>query len=232
MSIRVPVVEAITKANDELARLNRGRLDARGILGLNIMASPGAGKTSIIERIVPMLMRDIAVGVIEGDIATSFDAERAAAAGASAVQINTGGSCHLEAQMVSQALDQLPLDTLDLLIVENVGNLICPAAFALGTHINILVASIPEGDDKPYKHPRMYRGMQVLIINKIDLLPYVKFDLDRFKRGVSALNEGVRTFELSCSTGEGCEALVEWIRTETAARRSAAAVSRVASAVR
>ena len=220
MSVRVPVVEAITKANDELARLNRAKLDARGILGLNIMASPGAGKTSIIECIVPKLSRDFRVGVIEGDIATSFDAERAAAAGATAVQINTGGSCHLEAQMVSQALDQLPLDALDLLIIENVGNLICPATFALGTHLNILVASVPEGDDKPYKHPRMYRGVQVLIVNKIDLLPYVRFDLERFRRGVSALNEGVRTFEVSCTSGAGIEALVDWVRSETATRRA------------
>lgn len=221
MSVRVPVVEAITKANDELARLNRARLDARGILGLNIMASPGAGKTSIIECIVPRLARDLRVGVIEGDIATSFDAERAAAAGATAVQINTGGSCHLEAQMVSQALDQLPLDSLDLLIIENVGNLICPATFALGTHQNILVASVPEGDDKPYKHPRMYRGVQVLIINKVDLLPYVRFDLERFRRGVNALNEGVRTFEVSCTTGAGIDALVDWVRAEATARRAA-----------
>ena len=223
MSVRVPVVEAITKANDELARLNRAKLDARGILGLNIMASPGAGKTSIIECIVPKLARDLRVGVIEGDIATSFDAERAAAAGATAVQINTGGSCHLEAQMVSQALDQLPLDALDLLIIENVGNLICPATFALGTHLNILVASVPEGDDKPYKHPRMYRGVQVLIVNKIDLLPYVRFDLERFRRGVSALNEGVRTFEVSCTSGAGIDALVDWVRSEATARRASVA---------
>lgn len=223
MSVRVPVVEAITKANDELARLNRARLDARGILGLNIMASPGAGKTSIIECIVPKLARDLRVGVIEGDIATSFDAERAAAAGATAVQINTGGSCHLEAQMVSQALDQLPLDSLDLLIIENVGNLICPATFALGTHQNILVASVPEGDDKPYKHPRMYRGVQVLIINKVDLLPYVRFDIERFRRGVNALNEGVRTFEVSCTSGAGIDALVDWVRAEAAARHATVA---------
>lgn len=219
MSVRVPVVEAITKANDEIARLNRAKLDARGILGLNVMASPGAGKTSIIECIVPVLSRELRVGVIEGDIATSFDAERAAAAGAAAVQINTGGSCHLEAQMVSQAMDQLPLDELDLLIVENVGNLICPATFALGTHLNILVASLPEGDDKPYKHPRMYRGVQVLIINKIDLAPYVRFDIERFRRGVSALNEGVRTFEVSCTSGAGIEGLIDWVRSEAKARR-------------
>ncbi|MFO0829490.1 MAG: hydrogenase nickel incorporation protein HypB [Phycisphaerales bacterium] len=221
MTIRVPVVETITKANDELARLNRKRLDALGIFGLNIMASPGAGKTALIERTVPALARELRVGVIEGDIATSFDAERAAAAGAAAVQINTGGACHLEAQMVAQALDQVPLADLDLLIVENVGNLICPASFALGTHVNVLVASLPEGDDKPYKHPRMYRGVDVLVINKIDLAPYVNFDMDRFRAGVRALNEGVRTFELSCRTGEGLPAWVDWIRGEVAARRGA-----------
>lgn len=220
MTTRIPVVEAITKANDELARLNRATLDSHGILAFNIMASPGAGKTSLIERTVPALARELRIGVIEGDIATSFDAERAAAAGAAAVQINTGGACHLEAQMVASALGQLPLESLDLLIVENVGNLICPAAFGLGTHVNILVASVPEGDDKPYKHPRMYRGVDVLVVNKIDLLPYVTFDMDRFKRGVAALNPGVRTFELSCRTGVGCDAWTEWIRGEAAARRA------------
>lgn len=220
MTVRIPVVESITKANDELARINQARLDARGILGLNIMASPGAGKTSIIECIVPVLSRELSVGVIEGDIATSFDAERAAAAGAAAVQINTGGSCHLEAHMVSRAMDQLPMESLDLLIVENVGNLICPATFTLGTHLNVLVASLPEGDDKPYKHPRMYRGVQVLIINKIDLAPYVRFDIERFRRGVRSLNDNVRTFEVSCTSGAGMDALIDWVRTETATRRA------------
>ena len=226
MTKRIPVVESITKANDDLAALNRARIDELGVLGLNIMASPGAGKTSLIERTVPLLVPGIRVGVIEGDIATSFDAERAAAAGAAAVQINTGGSCHLEAHMVARALDQIPLKELDLLIVENVGNLICPASFGLGTHINVLVASVPEGDDKPFKHPRMYRGVDALVINKIDLLPYVDFDMVRFKRGVQALNHGVRTFELSCRSGEGLDAWIDWIRQERSARRSATLISR------
>lgn len=219
---RVPVVESITKANDDLAAINRARLDARGIFCLNIMASPGAGKTTLIERLVPALAPHIRVGVVEGDIATSLDAERAAAAGAAAVQINTGGACHLEAQMVGRALDQLPLAEIDLLIIENVGNLICPASFALGAHLSVLVASVPEGDDKPYKHPRMYRGVDVLIVNKVDLLPYVRFDMARFKDGVRALNEGVRTFEVSCTTGEGIDAVVEWVRAEATRRRGVA----------
>jgi hydrogenase nickel incorporation protein HypB len=223
MTTRIPVVEAITKANDELARLNRARLDSFALFGLNFMASPGAGKTSLIERTVPALPKTIRTGVIGGDIATSFDAERASAAGAASVQINTGGACHLEAQMVAGAMAQLPLDALDLLIVENVGNLICPASFALGTHRNVLVASVPEGDDKPYKHPRMYRGVDVLVINKIDLLPYVDFDMRRFKDGVRTLNEGVRTFELSCRSGEGLDAWVAWIAGEVAAHRGVGA---------
>jgi len=211
MTIRIPVVEQITKANDLLAQTNRERLEENGIFGLNVMASPGAGKTSLIERTVPALQGTLRVGVIEGDAASTIDAERAAAAGALSVQINTGGSCHLEASMVQSALDRLPLEELDLLIVENVGNLICPAAFDLGTHRNVLIASVPEGDDKPYKYPRMYRGVDVLVLNKTDLLPYVPFDRERFLRGVAALNEDVRTFELSCRTGEGLEPWLAWV---------------------
>ena len=222
MTIRVPVVEQITKANDLLARANRARLDALGIRGLNVMASPGAGKTSLIERTVPALAGEFRVGVVEGDAASTLDAERAAAAGAVSVQVNTGGSCHLEASMVQAALERLPLEQVDLLIVENVGNLICPAAFDLGTHVNVLVASVPEGDDKPYKYPRMYRGVGVLVLNKIDLLPYVPFDKDRFRRGVEALNPGVLTFELSCRTGEGLEAWLTWVRGQARAGRTRA----------
>jgi len=211
MAVRIPVVEAITKANDQIAEANRARLDEHDVLGLNLLASPGAGKTSLIERTVPLLAEHLRVGVIEGDIATSFDAERASQAGATSVQINTGGSCHLDAVMVSKALDELDLANLDVLLVENVGNLICPAGFALGTHCTVLVASVPEGDDKPYKHPRTYRGVDVLVINKMDLLPYVTFDMKRFKQGVRALNEKVEVFEMSCRTGEGVDAWYEWI---------------------
>ena len=211
MSVHIPVVDKITKANDLLAAQNRDLLDAKGIFGINILASPGAGKTSLIEQTLPRLAGRLRTGVIEGDLATSIDAERTAAAGAASVQINTGGACHLEAHAIRKAMEALPLDDLDLLVVENIGNLICPASFALGTHLNVLVASIPEGDDKPYKYPIMYRGVDVLVVNKIDLLPYVTFDMERFRRGVETLNEGVTTFPLSCRTGEGLEAWVEFL---------------------
>jgi hydrogenase nickel incorporation protein HypB len=212
MTKRVPVVEKITKANDQIAGINQDLLDRHGIFGLNLLASPGAGKTSLIEQTLASLKGTLRVGVIEGDLATSIDAERAAAAGATAVQINTGGACHLDAVMVSSALEELPLAELDVLIVENVGNLICPASFALGTHLNVLVASTPEGDDKPYKYPSMYSRVGALVINKVDLLPHLDFDLEHFRRGVETLNPGVITFPVSCRTGQGVEAWVTWIR--------------------
>jgi len=212
MRQRIAVVEKIMGANDRLSEENRRRLDRAGVFGLNLMASPGAGKTSLIERTLAALVPELRVGVIDGDVATSIDADRAAAAGATAVQINTGGECHLDATMLQGGLDALDLNALDLLLVENVGNLICPAAFALGTHQSALIASIPEGDDKPYKYPTMYRGVNALVINKIDLLPYVPFDLAYFRRGVELLNPGLVTFEVSCRTGQGLEDWVKWLR--------------------
>lgn len=212
MNQRVPVVERILGANDRLAADNRLRLDEAGVFSMNFLASPGAGKTSLVERTVAALAAEMRLAVIDGDIATSLDADRAAAAGATAVQINTGGECHLDAVMLQAALGQLDLPAVDLLIVENVGNLVCPANFQLGTHKSILVASVPEGDDKPYKYPGTYRGVDVLVINKIDLLPYVEFDMDYFRRGVAALNPGVLTFALSCRTGEGLDAWLDWVR--------------------
>jgi len=219
---RVPVVEKILGANERLAADNRARLDAAGVFSLNFLASPGAGKTSLVEQTVGRLASRLRLAVIDGDIATSLDADRAAAAGAKAVQINTGGECHLDAVMLQGALDALDLTDIDLLIVENVGNLVCPANFVLGTHCSILVASVPEGDDKPYKYPGAYRGVDALVINKIDLLPYVDFDMDYFRRGASALNPGLITFPLSCRTGEGVEAWIEWLSEQVeafAARR-------------
>jgi hydrogenase nickel incorporation protein HypB len=212
MTQRIPVVENILNANDRLAEENRLRIDAAGVFAINLMASPGAGKTSLIEQTLPRLRDTLRIAVIDGDIATSLDADRAAAAGAQAsIQINTGGECHLDAVMLQQALNQLDLAQFDLLIVENVGNLVCPASFKLGTHKSILVASVPEGDDKPYKYPGMYRGVDALVINKIDLLPYIPFRMDYFQRGVEALNPGVVTFPISCRTGEGMEAWVGWL---------------------
>ena len=210
----IRVLEKILSANDKLAVENQLMLDRAGVFAVNIMASPGAGKTSLIERtIIALSSRStpLRLGVIDGDIATSLDADRAAAAGAMAIQINTGGECHLDAVMMQKGLQQLNLGQIDLLIVENVGNLVCPASFQLGTHKSVLVASIPEGDDKPYKYPGMYSGVDALVINKIDLLPYVPFRMNYFRQGVEILNPGIVTFPLSCRTGEGLEAWLDWL---------------------
>ncbi|MCX6082498.1 MAG: hydrogenase nickel incorporation protein HypB [Chloroflexi bacterium] len=215
MTTRIPIVEKILSANDRLALENRAKFDAANVFAINIMASPGAGKTSLIEQTIGALKEKLKIGMINGDIATSFDADRAAAAGASAVQINTGGDCHLDAVMLQSALSQLDLASFDLIIVENVGNLVCPAEFQLGTHKNILVASIPEGDDKPYKYPGMYRGVDAVVINKMDLLPYVTFNLEFFKKGIEALNPGVTQFETSCRTGAGLDHWLTWLLTNT-----------------
>jgi hydrogenase nickel incorporation protein HypB len=214
MTQRVPVIEKILSANDQLAAENRALFNDAGVFALNFMASPGAGKTSLIELTIRGLAGQLRLAAIDGDIATSLDADRAEAAGAVAVQINTGGECHLDAVMLQKALPKLNLDNFDLLIVENVGNLVCPASFQLGTHKSVLIASIPEGDDKPYKYPGMYRGVDALVINKIDLLPYVPFNMEYFRRGVEILNQGLITFPLSCRTGEGMEAWLSWVRGE------------------
>ena len=211
MLTRIPIVENILSANDRIAQRNQDLLNQVGVYGINIMASPGAGKTSVILKTLEALHGRLRLGVIEGDLATSIDAEKAQAAGIPAVQINTGGECHLDAVMLSDALQSLPLHNLELVLVENVGNLVCPANFQIGTHLNVLIASIPEGDDKPYKYPGMYRGMQALIINKIDLLPYVPFNMEYFKQGVEVLNPGVEIFPVSCRTGEGMEAWADWL---------------------
>ena len=209
------VVEKILSANDRIAAENRTIFDQAGVRAFNLMASPGAGKTSLIEHMIRRLQPVMNLAVIDGDIATNIDADRAKAAGATAIQINTGGECHLDAVMVNSALKQMDLKEIDLILVENVGNLVCPAGFKLGTHKSVLIASIPEGDDKPYKYPGMYRGVDALVINKIDLLPYVQFDMDYFRQGVEILNPGLVTFPVSCKTGDGLDAWIEWIGDQT-----------------
>jgi hydrogenase nickel incorporation protein HypB len=206
-AIRVPIVEKIFSANDRMAVQNRNLLSTHKVLSINLMASPGAGKTSFILETIKQLGSTYKIGVIEGDTApVTIDSDKIIAAGMPAVQINTGGDCHLDASMMSDGLAQLPLSRLDLVIVENVGNLICPAAWDLGTHLNLLVASVPEGDDKPYKYPNIYRGLNILVINKVDLQPYVQFNMEYFQKGVQMLNPGLITFPVSCRTGEGIPA--------------------------
>lgn len=211
-AIRVPVVEKIFSTNDKIANQNRQNLTDKKVLAINLMASPGAGKTSFILATIKRLQNQFRIGVIEGDTApVTIDADKIISAGMPAVQINTGGDCHLDASMMGDGLASLPLNDLDLVIVENVGNLICPAAWDLGTHFNLLVASVPEGDDKPYKYPNIYRGLEILIINKVDLLPYVEFKMDYFRQGVEMLNPGLITFPVSCRTDEGMDAWIEWL---------------------
>jgi len=211
MSTRIEVAEKILSANDKLADTVRQKFDTAGVFAINIMASPGAGKTTFIIKLLETLRGRLRMGVIEGDLASSIDADKAAAAGLPAVQINTGGECHLDAVMVDGALQRLSLEDLDLVIIENVGNLVCPINFKIGSHMNLLIASIPEGDDKPYKYPGAYRGVDALVISKIDLLPYVPFNMDYFRKGVEILNPGLVTFPLSAKTGEGMEICADWL---------------------
>lgn len=209
---KVQVIEKIFDANDQLASLNQQLLTESGVFSINIMASPGAGKTSVILKTIEKLAGKMRIGVIEGDTApVTIDSDKVKSVGIPVVQINTGGQCHLDAVMVEGALRHINYKDLDLIIVENVGNLICPAGFKIGIHANVLVSSIPEGDDKPYKYTNMYRGIDVLLINKIDLLPYLDFRMDYFQQGVEILNPGLTTFKVSCKTAEGFDQWILWL---------------------
>ncbi len=211
MSQNIPVVKDILNANDQVAEENRRAFDEAGVFVVNLMASPGAGKTSLILATAERLPAGVRPGVIEGDVASRLDADTIAARGIPVVQINTGGACHLDAPMVRSALSHLPLQELDLLFIENVGNLICPANFALGAHVNVVVASVPEGHDKPYKYPGMFTTADAVVLNKADLVEVFEFDVAYFTRGVRMLNEGAPLFVLSCRTGEGIDAWVKWV---------------------
>lgn len=209
--MNVPVVQQILAANDAVAEENRQTLDAHRILGVNLMASPGAGKTSLILATLDRLPASVRIGVIEGDLAGSIDADRIASHGAPVVQINTGGGCHLEAPMVRRGLSALPLAEIDLLFVENVGNLVCPANFQLGTQRNVVVASVPEGHDKPYKYPGIFAVADAVLLNKVDLLEVFEFDLPHFEAGLRLVNQHAPLFPLSCKSGRGVEEWVGWV---------------------
>lgn len=210
--IEIPIIKNILNANDQIANSNRKVFDDHGIFSINIMASPGSGKTSLILRMIEKLRERLRIAVIEGDTApVTIDADKIAEVDIPAVQINTGGDCHLDALMIQNSLPALPLDDLDLAIVENVGNLICPAAFRLGTHINVLIAATTEGDDKPYKYPNIYRDLDALILNKLDLLPHLRFNQKYFQEGVTILNPSVAFFPVSCETGENIVQWTEWL---------------------
>ncbi|MGZ3667530.1 MAG: hydrogenase nickel incorporation protein HypB [Ktedonobacterales bacterium] len=210
---KVTIAENILAANDISAEAIRERLAAHGVRALNLMSSPGAGKTTLLERSIAQLRDQLRIGVIEGDIETSADAERIERAGAATVQINTRGNCHLEAHMIGAALDHLDLAAFDLLVIENIGNLVCPAAWNLGEDARVVVASTTEGDDKPAKYPQMFAAADVLVVNKLDLLPYVDYDLAKVRQHALVVNPRLQIFELSCRTGEGIDAWCDWLVT-------------------
>jgi len=207
----IKVLKNILSANDQRAKENRELMDRNGVFAVNITASPGAGKTSFILETIRRLKQKTRIGVVEGDVSSSVDAETVAKEGIPVVQINTGGTCHLDATMLSNAFDNLPLREIDLLFIENVGNLICPASFALGEDRKVLIASVPEGDDKPLKYPVMFSNADLVILNKIDLLPHVDFDTEAFRRAVKGLNESARILEASCKTGQGIDTWTTWL---------------------
>ncbi len=212
--MEVKVLQDILSANDTIARSNQSRLDRHNVLTVNIMSSPGAGKTSLILQTIRGLKQKTRIAVIEGDVASSLDAETVQKQGVPVVQINTAGGCHLDANMTENALNNLPLADIDLLLIENVGNLICPAEFALGEHKRVMLLSLPEGDDKPYKYPLMFTEADVVLINKIDLLPFLEFDITAFHQAVTGLNPEVKIFQVSCKTGEGLEDWFSWLLNE------------------
>lgn len=209
--MKIQVAKEILNANDQIAIENRASLDDADVLMLNLMAAPGAGKTSLILAMAERLPADVRPGVIEGDVASSIDADRMAEHGIPVTQINTGGGCHLDAPMIRAALSRLPLSEMNILFVENVGNLICPAEFDLGAHLAVVVASAPEGHDKPYKYPGMFAAANAVVLNKSDLLEVFNFDLDYFRRGVEMVNPGVPFFVVSCRTGSGMEPWLTWL---------------------
>ncbi len=209
--MKIPIVKKILSANDQVATENRAEIEAAGVFVLNLMASPGAGKTSFILATTDRLPGDIRPGVIEGDLASSIDADTISARGVPVVQINTGGGCHLDAPMIRTAMPHLPMADLDLLFIENVGNLVCTANFDLGADLAVVIASVPEGHDKPYKYPGIFAGADVVILNKADMIEVFEFDVDFFRRGLEMINPGVPCFNLSCRTGEGVDEWLAWL---------------------
>lgn len=214
MSKIIPVIRNILEANDRLATQLRKIYADHRLLVLNLMSSPGAGKTSLLERTLTDLRETLRMAVIEGDLQTNNDAIRVAATGAAVVQINTDGGCHLDSSMIFEALKQMELTELDVLFIENVGNLVCPAEFDLGEAAKVALLSVTEGDDKPEKYPLMFAQSKALLLNKIDLLPYVDFSLEKAARFARALNPEILIFPVSCRTGEGLEPWHDWLRTE------------------
>lgn len=209
--MEIDVLEGIYDANERIARENEALFKEKGVLAMNLMASPGAGKTSLITHTLRMLEGKLRIGVIEGDIASSVDAEKLKAYDIPVVQINTGGACHLDASMIRQALQHIDLDNIDLLIIENVGNLVCPAEFKLGEGLRAMILSVAEGHDKPLKYPLMFSDSEVLVVNKTDLIGMGDFDMGELRDNLARINPDIAVLELSCRTGEGLQAWSDWL---------------------
>ncbi len=214
----VEVITKILDANDKQAESNRKHFDKHGIFAINLMSSPGAGKTTLLEKTIEMLKDELNIGVIEGDLETNRDAERIKAKGAPAYQITTGQACHLDAFMVHDGIHHLPLEKLDLVFVENVGNLVCPASYDIGTHLNVVLLSVPEGDDKPAKYPVMFRSADLMIITKVDLLPYFDFDIKKAVEEARKLNPKMDILQISTKTGEGMENWIKYLKMKVSLR--------------
>ena len=210
--MKISIKRDILEANDRIAQQNSELFKENGIVVINLMSSPGAGKTSLLEKTIDALKNDINMGIIEGDIQSSHDAERVARKGVPAVQINTGGACHLDGNMIRETFEEFDFKEMDLLVVENVGNLVCPAEFKMGEDFKVMILSVTEGDDKPSKYPLMFHESKVLLINKIDLLPYVDCSLEKIEADSLKINPDMTIFRISCKTGEGLKAWYNWLR--------------------
>ncbi len=216
---KVKVITQILSANDQIAEENRKWLHQQRILAVNLMASPGAGKTSLILQTAQALAGRVRIGVVEGDVASRIDADKVAARHIPVVQINTAGECHLDAATVQKAMQALPLTEIDVLFIENIGNLICPVEFQLGEEIRVVVASVPEGDDKPYKYPGVFTAVHAVVLNKVDLAPHVDFNFDTMRNGLAGMNRKANLFPVSCRTGEGVAVWADWIEAQWQLKR-------------
>ena len=219
--MKISVVKNVLDANDRIAAENRELFDRKKVYVINIMSSPGAGKTTLVEKTILALRDRYRIGVIEGDIQDTYDAERVAALVIPVFQINTGGGCHLDGNMIREAMPTFDFDRIDFLIIENVGNLVCPAEFRVGENAKVMLLSTPEGADKPAKYPLMFQESAVLIINKIDLMPYVDFNLEKAEKDALSINPGLRIFEVSCKTNDGLSGWLDWLSEQISAFQKA-----------
>lgn len=217
--MEIKVVKNILAANDRIAEDNRKLFEEKNVFVINLMGSPGCGKTSLVEHTVKKLKDNMNIAVIEGDIESSIDAEKIGKLGVQAVQINTGGSCHLDGNMIKETLADIDLDKTDFLIVENVGNLVCPAEFKVGEDFKVMILSITEGDDKPRKYPLMFHESRALLINKIDLKEHTDCDIEKIRKDTLSINPKLKIFEISCRTGQGIDEWINWIKQETERKR-------------